>query len=95
MGIAYLDGVWFAEDQEFQESYVVRGKRKDEIRAFLTPQRRKAILDESMFFTGVGLSGDSILIEYDQRFSEETSAEEVDKCVAMTRVVSRMCQKGS
>lgn len=95
LGIANLDGVWFAEDQEFQESYVVRGKRKDEIRAFLTPQRRKAILDESMFFTGVGLSGDSILIEYDQRFSEETSAEEVDKCVAMTRVVSRMCQKGS
>jgi hypothetical protein len=95
LGIANLDAVWFAEDQEFQQRYVVRGKRKDEIRAFLTPQRRKAILDEPGFFTGVGLSGDSILIEYNQRFSEETSAEEVDKCVAMTSVVSRMCQKGS
>jgi len=95
LGIANLDAVWFAEDQEFQQRYVVRGKRKDEIRAFLTPQRRKAILDEPGFFTGVGLSGDSILIEYNQRFSEETSAEEVDKCVAMTSAVSRMCQKGS
>ena len=95
MGIANLDAVWFAEDQEFQERYVVRGKRKDEIRAFLTPQRRRAILDEPRFFMGLGISGDSILIEYNRRFREETCAEETDKCVAMTRVVAGMCQRGS
>lgn len=95
MGIANLDAVWFAEDQEFQERYVVRGKRKDEIRAFLTPQRRKAILDEPGFFMGLGISGDSILIEYNRRFREETCAEETDKCVAMTRVVAGMCQRRS
>jgi len=95
MGIANLDAVRFAEDQEFHSRYVVRGKRKDQILSFLTPQRRKAILDEPGFFNGLGLSGDSILIEYHRRFSEETFAEEVDKCVVMTRVVARMCQKCS
>jgi hypothetical protein len=78
-----------------QERYVVRGKRKNEIRAFLTPQRRKAILDEPGFFMGLGISGDSILIEYNRRFREETFAEETDKCVAMTRVIAGMCQRRS
>lgn len=93
MGIANLDEVRFAEDQEFQEMYVVRGRKKDQIRGFLTPQRRKAILDEPGFFTGLGISGDSILIEY-SRLGVEKLPEEVDKYLAMTRVVERMCQKG-
>ena len=95
LGIANLDAVWFAEDQDFQERYVVRGKRKDDIRAFLTPQRRKVILDGPDFFMGLGISGDSILFEYNRPFREETFAEEVDRCLAMTRVVAGMCERSS
>lgn len=81
-----IDPVRFQEDPEFDENFVVRGD-PERVRAFLNPDRRKALCETFDLPDSVSVCGDSVLIEYTNRIKAATFEGNVRQCLAVTKLM--------
>ena len=81
-----IDPVRFEEDPEFDKNFVVRGD-PERVRAFLNPDRRKALCKTFDLPDSVSVCGDSVLIEYTKHIKATTFEGNVRQCLAVTKLM--------
>jgi len=80
------DPVRFDEDPDFDKYFVVRGD-PERVRAFLNPDRRKALCETFDLPDRVSVCGDSVLIKYTNRIKAATFEGNVRQCLAVTKLM--------